>query len=97
MNLNLNYEGFESNLVERDDINGGVHYLFRFENDYGASVIKFWGSYGFHEDLWELAVITWINDNDYDLNYNTDVSGGDVRGHLTDEEVRDLLRQIKEL
>lgn len=97
MNLNLNHEGFESNLVEREDIHGGAHYLFRFDNGYGASVIKFWGSYGFEEDLWELAVIRWTSDDEYDLDYDTDISGGDVRGCLTDEEVRDLLKEIKEL
>lgn len=98
MNLELNYEGFESHLLKkRDDVQlRGVQYLFRFENDYGASVVKHMGSYGHHEDLWELAVIVFDSGDNWDLTYNTPITC-DVEGYLTDEEVRDLLRRIKEL
>ena len=33
MNLNLNYEGFETYLVRRLEWSDGVEYQFRFEND----------------------------------------------------------------
>ena len=64
-NLNLNYEGFEEYLIERTDSSTriglrklpGVQYVFRFENNYGASVVKRLGSYGYDQDLWDLAVI----------------------------------------
>ena len=98
MNLTLNYEGFEENLHERLDLFGGVQYLFKFENRYGASVIKHNGSYGHGRDLWELAVIKFNSDSgdDWDLNYDTPITD-DVEGWLTDEDVRNLLQRIKEL
>lgn len=97
MNLTLNYEGFDAYLVKRWDRFdlGGVSYIFRFDNDYGASVVKHDFSYGNEEDLWELAVIKWSGD-DWDLDYDTPITG-DVEGYLTDEDVRELLGRIKGL
>lgn len=95
MNLNLNHEGFESDLHIKRDIDDGVQYLFKFENSYGASVIKRHGSYGHSKDLWELAVIK-FEDDDFYLNYDTPVTD-DVLGWLTDEDVRKLLGRIKNL
>ena len=137
-NLNLNYEGFEEYLVEREDSPTriglrklpGVRYVFRFENNYGASVIKHLGSYGYDQDLWELAVIRFgkydelcieyfenhdcdeeleklldamesddedeDEDDVYILTYDTPITD-DIEGHLTDEDVRNLLARIKEL
>lgn len=98
MNLNLNYEGFEKHLVKtvNRDIFEGIQYLFRFDNNYGASVVKHKYSYGSDKDLWELAVIKFIRDDTWYLNYDTDITD-DVIGYLTDENVRDLLKKIKEL
>ena len=108
-NLNLNYEGFEKYLVEREDNPTriglrklpGVRYVFRFENNYGASVVKHLGSYGYDQDLWELAVIRFgkydeDEDDVYILTYDTPITD-DIEGHLTDEDVRNLLARIKEL
>lgn len=71
---------------------------FRFENNYGASVIKHYGSYGYEEDLFELAVLFYKDENDKkgDLTYNTPITD-DVLGYLTNDEVLELLRKIKEL
>ena len=102
MNLNLNYEGFEDFLVDtwRDDnaLYIEVHYVFRFENNYGASVVKGNYTYGSHKDLWELAVIEFRDDSsdDFELTYDTPITS-DVKGWLTDEDVRNLLQQIKGL
>lgn len=107
-NLNLNYKGFETYLIKRktevfDSIFRGkfegVQYRFKFDNGYGASVIKQYGSYGYKEDLWELAVIFFRNPDDpedYELTYNTPIAR-DVIGHLTDDRVREILGKIKEL
>lgn len=137
-NLKLNYEGFEEYLVEREDSSTriglrklpGVRYVFRFENNYGASVVKHLGSYGYDQDLWELAVVRFgkydelcvedfenhgyddeleelldamesdeddeDEDDVYILTYDTPITD-DVEGHLTDEDVRNLLARIKEL
>lgn len=107
-NLNLNYEGFETYLIRRktdifDSIFRGtfegVRYRFKFDNNYGASVIKQYGSYGYKEDLWELAVIEFRNPDDpedYELTYDTPITN-DVIGYLTDERVREILEKIKNL
>ena len=97
MNLILNHEGFETYLVERSSLYDGIQYMFRFENDYGASVVKHFGSYGHEDDLWELAVIKFdAETGEWNLTYGTEITD-DVLGCRTDEEIRDLLKRIKEL
>ena len=96
MNLKLNCGDFESNLLYTAPLNGGIHYVFKFENHYGASVIKHDFSYGHDDDLWELAVIKFDDGNKWDLCYDTSVTS-DVIGWLTDDSVLNLLQEIKEL
>ena len=96
MNLVLNYEDYEPYFVERNEMMGGIQYLFKFENQYGASVIKHKGSYGYEQDLWELAVIKYNDCGQWHLDFKTDITS-DVEGYLTNEDVIDLLKQIKEL
>lgn len=106
MNLNLNYEGFEKFLLKRISrdtelmgyvgIQEGVQYIFKFDNGFGASVIKRWSSYGHEDDLWELGVITFDRYDEWELTYDTPITG-DVIGYRTDEEIRNLLKEIKEL
>lgn len=95
MNLNLNYEEFKDNLLERRPAYDGVQYLFRFPNDYGASIIKHFGSYRSSEDLWELAVI-YFEGEKWGLTYDTEITD-DVVGNLTDQDVLELLRRIQAL
>ena len=89
MNLELQIENpnWKYEEIERD---GGVQYIFTFENGYGASVVKFYGTYGFGRDLWELAVL-----KNGRLHYDNPVADGDVKGYLTDEKVNNLLREIE--
>lgn len=77
---------------------GGEQYIFRFPNDYGASVIRNPYSYGGDKGLWEIAVAKFYGDgdNDWDIDYDTDITD-DVLGGLTDEDVLETLKQIKEL
>lgn len=98
MNLELNYEGFESYFNRRrEDVGWGVQYVFLFENGFGASVVKSLGSYGSRKDLWELAVIKWNDERtDWEINYDTPITD-DVIGFLTDDGVKDLLKKIQEL
>lgn len=83
-------------------MNGGVQVVHKFDNGYGASVVKapnvgFWGStYGYEQGLWELAVLTFISDEEYNLCYSTPITN-DVLGSLTDEDVIAVLAQIEAL
>lgn len=83
------------------DLNGGTQTVHKFENGYGASVVRspnvgFWGStYGYDEGLWELAVLKFEGE-EYSLCYTTPVTN-DVIGHLTEEDVIAVLAQIEAL
>lgn len=97
----LNYEGFEEYRIKNntDYVGNGwsdkQQWIFRFENGYGASIIKHYGSYGWEEDLFELAVLI-FEDNEFDLCYSTPITD-DVIGHLTNNDVIRYLNKIKRL
>lgn len=106
MELILKVEEFRPDILkvrEAEELRG-VQYLFRFQNGYGASVIKHMinnfslnFSYGHEMDLWELAVVKFIDESDcYTLVYDTPVTH-DVIRYLTDKEVGEYLQKIKEL
>lgn len=99
MNLELKtVDGkFNTYMIKKfNDELGGVHYIFRFPNNYGASVIKGKYTYGGSEDLWEMALIFCFDeDGHWDLVYERDFDE-DVIGYLTDEQVNELLGKILE-
>lgn len=69
---------------------------FKFENGYGASVIKHFGSYGYSEDLFELAVLKFDKNGKFKLCYTTKITSN-ILGYLTNEQVLDYLEQIRKL
>lgn len=78
-------------------LNGGTQVVHRFENNFGASVVRHNFSYGGEEGLFELAVLTFADEtNDYELTYNTEITD-DVLGHLTEADVAELLTKIEQL
>lgn len=88
----LNFEGYEEYLVsEGGNFFGGYAYEFKFENNYGASIIKHCFSYGNEDDLFELAVL--YNGK---ITYGTEITK-DVLGYLDNDDVLAVLNQIKEL
>jgi hypothetical protein len=88
----------------------GIQKLYKFPNGWGASVVRFkldistmlrpaegggtYGSYTRNENEWELAVIKWGKNDDYELDYDNKVADGDVVGYLTGDEVEKLLLKI---
>lgn len=97
--LNVNEE-FKKFIFERKErlnllepLEGGVQYTFHFPNGYGASVIKNFGSYGYDDDLWELALLKEVHEGIWGLEY-TEIVGFDVLGYLTDEKVNKYLKYI---
>jgi hypothetical protein len=90
----MNIESFPQ-IVERQCL-GGTQAIHRFENNYGASVVRNPFSYGGASGLWELAVIRFNEDNSFDLDYDTPITD-DVIGYLTNEEVEEILQKIKQL
>ena len=77
---------------------GGVQKIYRFPNGYGASVVRFPYSYGYELGLWELAVIKFNGKgaDAYSLTYETDITD-DVIGHLSGDEVDEILSKIEGL
>jgi hypothetical protein len=63
-----------------------------FENGYGASIVSHNYSYGGRVGLYEIAVL----DKDGHITYETSVTN-DVIGHLSEQEVDDVLEQIQTL
>ena len=81
-------------IVERS-INGGTQVIHKFDNNFGASVVRHDFSYGHEEGLWELGVIEFTGDK-WNLTYETEITD-DVIGHLSDEDVSELLTKIEQL
>ena len=97
--LNVNEE-FKNFIFERKEkpnllnpLEGGVQYVFHFPNGYGASVIKFFGSYGYDDDLWELGLLKETIEGKWEFEY-AELMGFDVSGYLTDEKVNKYLKCI---
>lgn len=73
----------------------GTQNIYRFDNGYGASVVRGFGTYGAERGRWELAVLRWSGD-DWDITYDTPITD-DVIGQLSDEDVQQKLREIRDL
>jgi len=71
-------------------IGNGVQARMDFDNDYGVSVVKFNGSYGY-PNLWEVAVMYKGS-----LTYNTPITD-DVLGHQNDQDVTDIMERVQTL
>ena len=107
VNLALDCKEFDDYLVDtyEDCIQGytGIHYIFRFPNGYGASVVKAFGSVGYSIDMWELAVILYEEENkkspdEYMITYPYPIVKHEcILGPLNDDCVREVLQQIKDL
>ena len=84
--------------IKIHEVGEGEQRLYRFDNGYGASVVRFTllgglaGSYGADQGLWELAVLG----VDGNLVYDTGITD-DVEGWLTEDDVEAYLREIAAL
>jgi len=91
----LQHKEFEAYCVLDHALEDGRQVIFRFPNDFGASVAKHLGTYGHGYDLFELAVIRFASDDndDWDICVSTDITH-DVEGHLSNDDVLNLLNRI---
>ena len=72
-------------------IGGGLQAVMNFENGYGVSVIKFYGSYGYYKDLWEVAIL-----HKGSITYSTHITD-DVLGHRTERGVTRTMKKVQKL
>ena len=70
----------------------GIRAEIKFDNGYGASVIRTKGSYGGEAGLYELAVL----DQEGEICYNTPITE-DVLGWLKEDDVTEALQKIEAL
>jgi len=79
-------------------LHNGTQKLYRFPNNYGASVVQHEFSHGNKENLWELAVIQFHSEanEDYTLTYATPVTD-DVIGNCDEAQIHYLLEHIEQL
>jgi hypothetical protein len=71
---------------------GGEQRIYKFDNGFGASVIRSSFSYGGRDGLWELGV---LNPKGH-LTYDTPITS-DVEGWLDEDAVEALLQRISAL
>ena len=95
MNKELTIFDLEKYLVETKLNPLNKQLLFRFPNDFGASVIIGPYTYGGDQGLYELGVIKWSGD-DWHLYYDTPITD-DVIGYLTPKKVGKFLDDIMAL
>jgi len=80
--------------IDASHLLGGVQYIFRFENGYGASLINHSGSYGN-----EIAVLKFYGPSvdDWDFEFDNPIADNKVIGHLTPQGIEDTLDAINAL
>ena len=74
------------------DFLSGKKSRIQFDNGYGASVVSHNFSYGGKQGLYEIAIL----DNEGHICYDTPITN-DVVGHLTEEDVTEVLIKIQSL
>jgi hypothetical protein len=80
-----------------------AQHIYRLNNDYGASVVRGFGTYGYREPglLWELAVIRFggpgTSNEDWHIARTRLIRGDTVKGWLTVEDVGAMLLKIAAL
>jgi len=85
---------FESHpTLKMEDAIQALHF---FDNGYGISVVRFPGSYGFIEDLYEVAVLRRSGENDFVICYDTPITDG-IIGHCDETEIENLMEDISKL
>jgi hypothetical protein len=72
-----------------------IHAVQLFPNGYGVSVVRFPGSYGYQEGLYEVAVIQGTED-DYELCYDTPIAD-DIMGHRDERAVEIIMEEVQSL
>lgn len=100
MYTKLKYDGFEDYLFEatKEKVlhQYSYQYIFKFDNNYGASVVKNPISHGNKLDLFELEVIKFIDEYNWKICYPKYITDY-VIGYLTNDDVLNLLEAIKNL
>lgn len=87
----------EKDLEIKREANGGLQWIYKFNNGYEASVIS-GGFYAYtdEERPYELVVIKKNKNNEWFLNYDTEITD-DFKDYQTEEQINELLKRIEKL
>jgi len=85
-------------------VHDGLQAKMKFDNGYGISVVRFklssfpfeYASYTRDETEWEVAVLKYISDDEYDICCDTKITN-DVIGYLKEDEVSKIMKKIQKL
>ena len=90
-------EMVKPNVSRVHPLGNGTQDIYRFKNGYGASVVKFDGSYGY-PNLYELAVVKFYGEeiDAFHVDSTTRITD-DVLGWQTPEDVQAVLKRISRL
>jgi hypothetical protein len=72
-----------------------VQALQFFPNGYGVSVVRFSGSYGYEQGLYEVAVLKG-NEESFELCYDTPITD-DVMGHRDETDIENIMEEVQAL
>ena len=76
-------------------IKDGIQAKHFFPNGYGVSVVRFPGSYGFEDDLYEVAILQGTEDK-WEITYDTPITD-DVLGHRDEQDINIILEEVQAL
>ncbi len=84
---------FNKYIVDINAINKGMQVTFRFDNNYGISLVSHGFSYGNSSDEFEIAVIKFDDNNDFKICYSTNITD-DVLGYQTKDYVIEVIEKV---
>ncbi|MFY8248270.1 MAG: hypothetical protein ACOVJ5_01055 [Gloeomargaritales cyanobacterium] len=95
MNLIKQYNKY---IIDFNSINNGMQIVFRFDNNYGLSVVSHSFSYGNKQEKFEIAIIKFNSedDDDWNITYDTLITD-DVLGYQSKGDTLDVIRKTMEL
>jgi hypothetical protein len=82
-------------IIDFNSINNGMQLLFRFDNNYGVSVVSHSFSYGNNQEKFEIAIIKFNSEDDdnFELTYDTHITN-DVLGYQSKEDVISVIEKV---
>lgn len=85
-------------IIDFNSINNGMQIVFRFNNNYGISVVSHSFSYGTDDGKFEIAIIEFNSEDDRDWNitYNTHITD-DVLGYQSKGDVMNIVLRTMNL
>jgi hypothetical protein len=86
---------FNKYIVDLNAINHGMGVVFRFDNEYGISLVCHSFSYGNKNDEFEIAIIKFNSEDNKNWNicYDTDITN-DVLGYQSKEDVIEIIQKV---